>query len=111
MLMLLAAAQVHRLVVEIFDMQPDGVFIKLAAGIQIDHVEHDMAAPDDIEWRIEDMLRDGHGCPQLDFVIPGWSRGPDLRCAIAHRGISRLRGRTEPVIGRRRAPTCWRAPE
>jgi hypothetical protein len=21
-------------------------------------------------------------------VIPGWSEGPDLRCAIAHRGIS-----------------------
>src|ERR1700716_3592717 len=24
-------------------------------------------------------------------VIPGWSEGPDLRCAIAHRGISRFR--------------------
>src|SRR3954447_3390873 len=23
-------------------------------------------------------------------VIPGWSEGPDLRCAIAHRGISRF---------------------
>src|SRR5882724_4671825 len=27
------------------------------------------------------------------FVIPGWSAGPDLRCAIAHRGISRFRVR------------------
>src|SRR6266850_4254153 len=23
-------------------------------------------------------------------VIPGWSEGPDLRCAIAHRGIARF---------------------
>src|SRR5882757_11275781 len=29
----------------------------------------------------------------LCFVIPGWSEGPDLRCAIAHRGISRFRVR------------------
>ncbi len=27
-------------------------------------------------------------------VIPGWSEGPDPRCAIAHRGILRLRART-----------------
>src|SRR6266702_2783291 len=27
------------------------------------------------------------------IVIPGWSEGPDLRCAIAHRGISRFRVR------------------
>ena len=26
-------------------------------------------------------------------VIPGWSEGPDLRCAIAHRGIWRFRVR------------------
>jgi hypothetical protein len=26
-------------------------------------------------------------------VIPGWSEGPDLRCAIAHREISRFRDR------------------
>src|ERR1700730_17409882 len=29
----------------------------------------------------------------LSAVIPGWSEGPDLRCAIAHRGISRFRVR------------------
>src|SRR5712691_12728001 len=34
------------------------------------------------------------GCPIfIGFVIPGWSEGPDLRCAIAHRGISRFRVR------------------
>jgi putative endonuclease len=27
----------------------------------------------------------------VDPVIPGWSEGPDLRCAIAHREISRFR--------------------
>jgi predicted exporter len=27
------------------------------------------------------------------FVIPEWPEGPDLRCAIAHRGISRFRVR------------------
>src|SRR5712675_1862272 len=31
--------------------------------------------------------------PDTDSVIPGWSEGPDLRCAIAHRGISRFRVR------------------
>jgi hypothetical protein len=41
-------------------MQPDGVFVKLPAGVQIHHVEHDVAAPDDVEWRIEDVLWDGH---------------------------------------------------
>src|SRR5258705_8674376 len=30
---------------------------------------------------------------QLAAVIPGWSEGPDRRCAIAHRGISRFRVR------------------
>src|SRR5204863_9135860 len=31
--------------------------------------------------------------PDTDYVIPGWSEGPDRRCAIAHRGISRFRVR------------------
>jgi hypothetical protein len=60
MLVLLAAAQIHRFVVAILDMQPDGVFIKLAGGIQVGNVEHNMAAPDDVERRIENVLRDGH---------------------------------------------------
>src|SRR5258705_4685717 len=44
-------------------------------------------------------------------VIPGWSEGPDVRCAIAHRGISRFRVRFAPrndvSINRRLAD--WRA--
>jgi hypothetical protein len=58
--MLLAASQVNRPVVAILDMKPDGLFVKLAAGIQVDDVEHDMAGSDDVERRIEDVLRDGH---------------------------------------------------
>ena len=61
MLMLLAAAQIHRVVVAILDMQSDGVFVEFAAGLQIGHVEHDVAAPDDVEGRIENVLRNGHG--------------------------------------------------
>ena len=36
------------------------------------------------------------GCPcdePSNHVIPGWCEAPDLRCAIAHRGISRFRVR------------------
>ena len=58
--MLLAAAQINRSVVAILDMQADGVFVELAAGVQVDHVEHDVAAADDVERRIEDVLRHGH---------------------------------------------------
>src|SRR6266567_7766698 len=32
-------------------------------------------------------------------VIPGWPEGPDLRCAIAHRGISRFRARANARPG------------
>jgi hypothetical protein len=60
MLLFLAAAQIDRLVVAILDMKPDGVLVELAAGIQVHHVEHDMAAPDDVERWIEDMCRHGH---------------------------------------------------
>ena len=56
MLMLLGSAQIHRPVVAILDMQPDGVFVELAAGVQVHHVEHDVAAPDDVERRIENVL-------------------------------------------------------
>jgi hypothetical protein len=37
--------------------------------------------------------RSGYRLGWLSAVIPGWSKGPDLRCAIAHRGISRFRVR------------------
>src|SRR2546428_320581 len=53
----------------------------------------------------------------LSFVIPGWSEGPDLRCAIAHRGISRFRvrvfdaprndGSTATAARWRRRATLW----
>src|SRR5258708_37262716 len=56
MLMLLTAAQGHRLVVAILDMQPDVVFIKLAAGGRIPHVEHGMAGSGCGGWPIEDLL-------------------------------------------------------
>src|SRR5213075_2127943 len=58
--MLLAAAQVHRVVVAILDMQSNGILVELAAGIQIHYVKNNMAAADDVEGRIEDVLRDGH---------------------------------------------------
>jgi len=41
-------------------MQPDRVLIEPAAGIEVGHVEHGVAAPDDVEGRIEDMLWDRH---------------------------------------------------
>src|SRR5882724_6593426 len=42
-------------------------------------------------------------------VIPGRLKEANLRCAIAHRGISRFRVHAEPVIGPRFARTRWRA--
>jgi hypothetical protein len=41
-------------------MQTDGVFVEFAARIQIHNIQHDMAASDDVEGRIEDVLRNGH---------------------------------------------------
>jgi hypothetical protein len=68
--MLLAAAQVNCSVVAILDMEPDGFFVKLAAGVEVDDVKHDVAGPDDVERRIEDVLRDGHAVEVLlRFVV------------------------------------------
>jgi hypothetical protein len=50
-------------------MQPDGVLVELAAGIQVHHVKHGMAAPDDVERRIEYMLRDRHAVSLLKLVL------------------------------------------
>src|SRR5215813_13588426 len=61
MLMLLAAAQVDRVAVAILDMQADGGLVELAAGVEVGDVEHGMAGADDVERRIEDMFRNGHG--------------------------------------------------
>ena len=60
MLMLLAAAQIERFVVAVLDMEADSGFVKLAADARISHVEHNMTAANDVEWWIEDVLRDGH---------------------------------------------------
>ena len=68
--MLLAAAQVNRFVVAILDMQAHGVFIELAAGVEVGHVEHAVARPDDVERRIEDVLRNGHVCFLMVLFIP-----------------------------------------
>src|ERR1700730_7567692 len=76
MLMLLAAAQIHGAVVAVLDMQPDRVLIELAASIEIGHVKHGVTAPDDVEGRIEDVLRNGHAVSLIELVIPGWSEGP-----------------------------------
>src|SRR5262249_9079192 len=43
-------------------------------------------------------------------VIPGWSEGPDLRCAIAHRGISRFPVRLGACHRARVRATRWSRP-
>src|SRR3954452_13454968 len=60
MLMLLATAQVHRLVVAVLDMETDGIFVEGAALVEIDDVEHGVAAADDVERWVEDVCRNGH---------------------------------------------------
>src|SRR5215207_241798 len=60
MLMLLAAAQVHRLVVAVLDMQADGVLVEGAALVEIDDIKHGVAAADDVKGGIEDVCRNGH---------------------------------------------------
>src|SRR5882757_497476 len=86
MLMLLAAAQVGRSVVAVLDMEADGVFVEFAGGIEIDHVENDVAGPYDVEGRIEDVLRNGHGRfleirSFLSSPLPLWERSDRIvRC-------------------------------
>jgi hypothetical protein len=45
------------------------VFVELAARIEVDHVEHDMAAADDIERRVEDVLGNGHAVVLSRIVV------------------------------------------
>jgi len=47
-------------------MQSDSVR-QTRLGIQIDHVEHDMAGTDDVEGRIERDAAEGHGFPPNGF--------------------------------------------
>src|SRR3954451_18519486 len=79
--MLLAAAQVHRGVVAILDMQPNRILVELAAGIQIHHVKNNMAAADDVERRIEDVLRDGHTKSLLSKSLLPHGEGSSLPSA------------------------------
>ena len=60
MLVLLGRAQVNDIVVGILDMQTDHGLVELAAQLQVGDVEHDVAGADDVERRLEDVLRYGH---------------------------------------------------
>src|SRR6185369_1889318 len=60
MLMLLAAAQVHCLVVAVLDMEADSVLVEGAALGEVDDIKHGVAAADDVEGGIEDVCRNGH---------------------------------------------------
>src|SRR5690349_18134122 len=75
MLMLFAAAQIHRLEVGILGMEASGIFVERAALAEIDDVEHGMAAADDIEGGIEDVCRNGHVVSLLWIAIPGQPAG------------------------------------
>src|SRR5438132_8676551 len=92
MLMLLAATQVHRLVVTVLDMEADGILVERAAVGEVRHVEHGMAAADDVERRIEDVCRNGHVVSLLEasfrgdakhrtrnLEVPGSLRAPERR--------------------------------
>src|SRR5882757_2748768 len=76
MLMLLGAAQVHRLVVAVLDMEANSVFVEVTAGVQIRHVEHGVAGADDVERWIEDVCWYRHiFVPVRGFVSPSWRGG------------------------------------
>ena len=86
MLVFLAAAQIHRAVILVLDMKSDDVFVECAAGLEVGDVEHGMAGADDVERRIEDVGRNGHGevlielksicrVNNITIVIPGRASG------------------------------------
>jgi len=70
-LMLFGAAQIHGLVVAVLDMEANGGFVERAASVQIRHVEHGVAGADDVERRIEDVLRNGHAVSFIDSSFRG----------------------------------------
>jgi hypothetical protein len=70
MLMLFAGAQIDRLVVPVLDMHADNGLVERTAGFEIGDVEHRMAGADDVERRVEDVFRNGHGFLGL-VVVPG----------------------------------------
>ncbi len=59
-LVLFVAAEVDGVAVGVFDMQADGVFVECSVRCEIGDVQHDVAGTQDVEWRIEDVLRSGH---------------------------------------------------
>src|SRR5438445_10269666 len=71
MLLLLAAAQIHRLVVAVLDMEADGGLVEGTALGEVDDIEHGMAAADDVEGGIEDVCRNGHGVSLLEASFRG----------------------------------------
>jgi hypothetical protein len=75
MLMLLAAAQIDRLVVPVLDMEADGILIEGAALAEVNDIEHGVAAADDVEGRIENVCRNGHTVSLIWLVIPGQPAG------------------------------------
>src|SRR5215207_2574131 len=89
MLMLLAAAQVHRLVIAVLDMQADGVLVERPALVEVDDVEHGVAAADDVEGGIEDVCRNGHAVSSDTLSLRG---GPQDRTSDAQLRIGESRG-------------------
>jgi hypothetical protein len=89
MLMLLAAAQVYRLVVAVLDVETDGVFVERAALVEVDDIKHGVAAADDVEGGIEDMCRNGHVVSSDSLSFRG---GPQDRTSDAQLRIGESRG-------------------
>ena len=68
-LMLLAASKVDGGVIGVFDVQTDGGLVEFSAEFQIRHIKDCVAGANDVERRIEDVLRNRHvGFPGV--VIP-----------------------------------------
>ena len=123
MLMLLTAAQVSGGVVAVFDMQANDLVVKLDALVQIDDVEHHMAGADDVERRIEHVLRHRHWRgPQYWMLVATSFRGapsganPESRdrghelCSWRDSGFARWRerpGMTRGEASHYTAPSFW----
>src|SRR6186713_2793550 len=78
MLMLLAAAQIDRLVVAVLDMQADGGLVERAAPVEVDDIEHGVTAADDVEGGIEDVCRNGHVASSDSLSFRGAKRTRNL---------------------------------
>ena len=58
---LLHAAQIERVLARLLHVQADDALVEGAARLQIARGQHRVAAAHDVERRIEDVLRHGHG--------------------------------------------------